>query len=270
MVSPRSIVALLTDFGTKDPYVAAMKGIIASRSHAEILDLSHEITPFEPYEAGWFLRLVAPTLRPGTDFIDRAVVAAVVDPGVGTSRKILAALDHGCFYLAPDNGLLSLALSPRATFVAVDNASLFLPNGSTTFHGRDRFAPVAAALAERLVGLEDLGPAVERSEIVSFDYHPPTAGENGITGTVVAIDRFGNIVTDIDGRQLETGKPVEIILRGRAIRTISRSYGEASGDDPFAIIGSRGTIEISINRGSAAARLQSERSDEVRLSWLTR
>lgn len=263
----RSIVALLTDFGWKDPYVAAMKGVIVSRSHAELIDLSHEITPFDPFEAGWFLRMVGPTLHAGNEFLDRMVVVAVVDPGVGTSRRILAALDHGCFYLAPDNGLLSLALSPRATFASVETSGLFLPGGSTTFHGRDRFAPVAAALAEATIGFEDLGPTIERAEIVSIDYHEPRRDERGITGTVVAIDGFGNIVTDIDAGGLDLSSPIEISIGGHVIRTFSRSYGEGSRDEPFAIVGSRGTIEISMNMASAADRLQSERLSEVRLSW---
>ncbi|MBW3671443.1 MAG: SAM-dependent chlorinase/fluorinase, partial [Acidobacteria bacterium] len=198
MKSRRSIIALLTDFGTRDPYVGAMKGVITSRSSAEVLDLSHEIAPFDPFEAGWFLRLAGPAFLPEAGFIERVVIVAVVDPGVGSSRRILAALDRGCFYLAPDNGLLNIALSSRATFVSVENERLFLPQGSTTFHGRDRFAPVAAALAEGMVGIDDLGSPVERSEIEALDYHEPIANSSGVTGTVIAIDRFGNIITDIE------------------------------------------------------------------------
>lgn len=270
MTSPRSIVALLTDFGTRDPYVAAMKGVVVSRCHAQIVDLSHEINPFDPFEAGWFLRMVRPAFLSGTEFVERIVFVAVVDPGVGTSRKILAALDDGCFYLAPDNGLLGVSLSPRATFVAVENENLFLPGGSTTFHGRDRFAPVAAALAEGLVDLDDLGPGIERSETVQFDYREPVRTETGITGSVIAIDRFGNIVTDIDAASIEAGRTYEISTGGHTVLDVRQTYGGGSQTAPFAIVGSRGTIEISLNRGSAAERLQSERLDEVRLIWKKR
>lgn len=268
MKSPRSIVALLTDFGTRDPYVAAMKGVVASRCHAELLDLSHEITSFDSFEAGWFLRMAGPTFLPGSDFIERVVIVAVVDPGVGTARRILAALDRGCFYLAPDNGLLSVALSPRATFVVVENDSLFLPEASTTFHGRDRFAPVAAALAEGVVGIDDLGPVIERSEIVTLDYREPVSHPSGVTGTVVAIDRFGNVITDIEPP--EAGQPITIFLGDHVINELRQTYGGGSGQEPFAIVGSRGTIELSLNQGSAAERLQSERLDEVRLEWVKR
>lgn len=270
MTSPRSIVALLTDFGTKDPYVAAMKGVVVSRCHAQIIDLSHEISPFDPFEAGWFLRMVRPAFLSGTEFVERVVVVAVVDPGVGTSRRILAALDDGCFYLAPDNGLLGLSLSSRATLVSVENETLFLPEGSTTFHGRDRFAPVAAALAEGLVDLDDLGPGIERSDTVQFDYREPVENETGITGSVIAIDRFGNIVTDIDATSIEASRAYEISLGPHLISDERKTYGGGSETEPFAIVGSRGTIEISVNRGSAAERLQSERLDEVRLIWSKR
>ena len=192
---------------------------------------------------------------------------AVIDPGVGTTRRILAALDEGRFYLAPDNGLLSVALSARAAFFSVENEDLFLPQGSTTFHGRDRFAPVAAALAEGLVGIDDLGPPLERSELVGLRYTEPVVDDDGISGTVVTIDRFGNIVTDIEAELVDPARPLEIVIGDHVISQISRSYGEGSTEVPFAIIGSRGTVEISLNMGSAAERLQSEPLDEVRLKW---
>lgn len=245
-----------------------MKGVIASRSSAEVLDLSHEIAPFDPFEAGWFLRLAGPTFMPEAGFIERVVIVAVIDPGVGSPRRILAALDRGCFYLAPDNGLLNIALSPRATFVSVENDRLFLPEGSTTFHGRDRFAPVAAALAEGVVGIDDLGPPVERSAIETLNYHEPISEPSGVTGTVTAIDRFGNIITDIEPPEGHHGFSVR--LGRHVIAELRKSYGGGSGEGPFMIVGSRGTIEISLDRGSAAERLQSERLDEVRLEWTER
>ncbi len=246
-----------------------MKGVIVSRSNATIVDLSHEITPFDPFEAGWFLRTVKGTFHPANDFIERVVIVAVIDPGVGTPRRILATLDEGRYYLAPDNGLLSVALSARASFFSVENEALFLPRGSATFHGRDRFAPVAAALAEGRVGLDDLGRPVERSEIVELRYREPVVDRAGVTGTVVAIDRFGNVITDIGAHLLDLGRPFEIEIGDQVITHISGSYGEGSADEPFAIVGSRETIEISLNMGSAAERLQSERLDEVRLKWIT-
>ena len=147
--APMRTIALLTDFGTRDPYVAAMKGVIASRCEARIADLTHEIAPFDVWEAAFFLRDVVAYWPEGTVFV------CVVDPGVGSSRRILALESAGRFYLAPDNGLLHFVLPDAGPF-SVTNDALFLPNGSTTFHGRDRFAPVAAAIAN---GTRQIGRA---------------------------------------------------------------------------------------------------------------
>ncbi|MDX1583800.1 MAG: SAM-dependent chlorinase/fluorinase [Thermoanaerobaculia bacterium] len=269
MTNRRSIVALLTDFGTSDPYVAAMKGVIASRTRADILDLSHEIHPFDAFEAGWFLRTMRKTFEGSSEILDRAVIVAVIDPGVGTSRRILAAHDGGSFFLAPDNGVLDLALSARASFVSVENETLFLPDGSNTFHGRDRFAPVAAALAERLVGLDDLGPVLERAELVTLGYDEPVWRESHVVGHVVAIDRFGNVVTDIDASRVDLAGPLRLEVGERTIRDLRTAYGEKPGNEPFLIVGSRGTIEISLNQESAADRLHCNRLDEVTLAWYT-
>src|SRR5258707_2137254 len=123
-------IVLLTDFGTRDPYVASMKGVIAGRTDAPIHDLTHEIEPFDVFGAAWFLKTVAP-------WWPRAVFVCVVDPGVGTARKIVAMARRDQFFLAPDNGLLTMI--DGETAVSVENESLCLPGGSTTFHGRDRF-----------------------------------------------------------------------------------------------------------------------------------
>jgi S-adenosyl-L-methionine hydrolase (adenosine-forming) len=263
MYSSGSIVALLTDFGSRDPYVAAMKGVIASRSRATILDLSHEIEPFDPFEAGLFLRYVRETFDPSLEVIDRPVFVAVVDPGVGTDRRILAASDEGRMFLAPDNGLLSIALGTRAVLVSVERHDLFLHGRGQTFHGRDRFAPVAAALAERVVDFEDLGPKVEREEIVSLGYREPRYQRDQATGSIISIDTFGNIITDLEEARLDLNRPFEIRIGGHSVRRIARSYAAGSGDEPFAIVGSRGTIELSMNRQSAAAVLHCGRLDEV-------
>jgi S-adenosyl-L-methionine hydrolase (adenosine-forming) len=258
-----SIIALLTDFGLKDPYVAAIKGVIASRSRATILDLSHEIEPFDPLEAGFFLRYVRPTFDPSLGVIDRPIFIAVVDPGVGTDRKILAADDEGRMFLAPDNGILSIALGSRAVIVSVEKHDLFLDGTGQTFHGRDRFAPVAAALAERLVDLEDLGPKIEREEIVSLGYREPRYQRNLATGSIISIDSFGNIITDLEEGKIDLSRPFVIRLGDHSIRRSARSYAAGSSEEPFAIVGSRGTIELSMNRQSAATVLQCGRLDEV-------
>jgi S-adenosyl-L-methionine hydrolase (adenosine-forming) len=235
-------IALLTDFGTRDPYVAAMKGVIASRTDATIVDLTHEIAPFDVWEGAWFLRSVL------SYWPERTVFVCVVDPGVGSSRRIVAVERGGRVLLAPDNGLLTFALSSRA--YSVENASLFLPNGSNTFHGRDRFAPVAAAIANGLA-LEELGPRIET--IATLDYEEATYRDDLVRGTVMAIDRFGNAITDIDPSRVPF-----------AIPRLERNYADAA-PGVFHIVGSSGTLEISIANGSAADELQVQRRQRVEL-----
>lgn len=245
------MIALLTDFGTRDPYVAAMKGVIVSRTAVPVVDLAHDIAAFDVLEAAWFLRCVERYWPAGTIFV------CVVDPGVGTSRDILAMEGEGKVYLAPDNGLLTFLSASRG--VRVTNESLFLPNGSTTFHGRDRFAPVAAALANG-VPLADLGPPVD--SIVTLPYKPPVYGER-TRGSIVAIDRFGNAITDIEVSRVAR-QPFMLRVRELTIERLETNYaGAAPG--AFLIIGSMGTIEISVAGASAAERLQLRRLERVEL-----
>lgn len=229
-------IALLTDFGTRDPYVAAVKGVIASRcdSHT-IIDLTHDIAPFDVWEAAFFLRDVVRYWPAGTIFV------CVVDPGVGTARRILAVESEGRIFLAPDNGLLHFV---RGTAYEVRDESLFLAGGSTTFHGRDRFAPVAAAIANGS-RIEALGPCVD--DRLPLDYTP---------GCIIRIDRFGNCVTDL----IPPPAPFGVIVNDRRIEEIRTNY---SGDGAFLIIGSTGAIEISVAGGSAASLLQLRRGDRV-------
>jgi S-adenosylmethionine hydrolase len=249
-------IALLTDFGTRDPYVAAMKGVIASRTDAPIVDLTHEIAPFDVFGAAWFLREVVRYWPAGTIFV------CVVDPGVGTSRKIIAVEMSGKIFLAPDNGLLSLVGVSRIH--AVENSSLFLPDNSNTFHGRDRFAPVAAAVANG-TALDELGPRID--DIVRLRYEPPTYGET-VRGTIVSVDRFGNLITDIEASRIPF-EPFALEARGITIDRLERTYaGAAPG--AFLIVGSSGCIEISVANDSAAARLQMRRLEKVEVCRIDR
>jgi S-adenosylmethionine hydrolase len=245
-------IALVTDFGQRDPYVAGMKGVIAARTTAPVHDLSHDIAMFDVFECAWFLSSVAGYWPAGTIFV------AVVDPGVGTARRIIAFEQDGKVFLGPDNGVLSLvARSTRAH--SVENKSFFLPDGSTTFHGRDRFAPVAAALAKG-TSLDELGPVIER--IVRLDYEPPTYGDV-VRGSIVAIDRFGNAITDIDRSGIPFPK-FAARVRGHTIDRIAETYA-AGGEGPFLIVGSTGKVEISIAQASAADRLHLSRLDRIEL-----
>jgi S-adenosylmethionine hydrolase len=250
-------IALLTDFGTRDPYVAAMKMVIAARCEARIVDLTHEIAPFDVLEAAIFLQSIVGYLQPG-----RFIVVAVVDPGVGTERRILLAERSGQLFLAPDNGLLSLVVDDSTCRFAVERNDLFLPGDSATFHGRDRFAPVAAALARGLAA-EHVGPAMATADMVRLDYTPPQARAGGIRGRVISIDRFGNIITDIPANPTVLAR-LTVVVKGKAVGNMARTYQEGRAlNGPFAIIGSRGTIEISVANQSAAELLQIARFDPV-------
>ena len=284
-------IALLTDFGTRDPYVAAMKGVLASRTEARVHDLSHEIAPFDVLEAAWFLRSVV------AYWPERTIFVCVVDPGVGTERRIVAVAHGRHLFLAPDNGLLTfvcaapgdagagrprdsrrdagvpreapgtpasrrlsrrrLGAVPRA--FSVENEALFLPDGSTTFHGRDRFAPVAAALANGL-RIEDVGPRIETIELLP--YEPPAYGEV-VRGTIVAIDRFGNAITDIERSKIPFDS-FALRVRDVTIDRVERTYGGAA-PGPFLIVGSTGCIEISVANASAAERLHLRRLERIEL-----
>ncbi len=243
-------IALLTDFGTRDPYVAAMKGVLASRTSAPLHDLTHDIAPFDVLGAAWFLGTVARWWPSGTIFV------CVVDPGVGTARRIVVIEEQGRVFLAPDNGLLTFVWSGSRA-ISVENEAYFLPGGSNTFHGRDRFAPVAAAIANG-TALDDLGPRIER--IDTLRYEPPSYGDI-VRGTVVAVDRFGNVVTDIEASRIPFA-PFALSIRDITLDRIEQNYGDAA-PGPFLIAGSTGCIEISIANASAAERLHLRRLERV-------
>jgi S-adenosylmethionine hydrolase len=241
-------IALLTDFGTRDPYVAAMKGVIAARCETPIVDLSHEIAPFDVWEGAFFLRAII-------DYWRDAVIVAVVDPGVGTSRRIVAAERGDLTLLAPDNGLLTFA---GGDAFHVTDESHFLPQGSTTFHGRDRFAPLAAAIANG-TPVAALGTPID--DLVRIHYAPPSYAAEGASGTIVSVDRFGNLITDVEAARLPFAR-FTMRVGAHAVTRVARTYGEA-GEGAFAIVGSTGAIELSVANGSAATLLQLRRGDRV-------
>ena len=233
-------IALLTDFGTRDPYVAAMKGVIASRTDAVVVDLTHDIAPFDVFEAAQFLRSVVDYWPAGTIFV------CVIDPGVGTARRIIAVESGRHVFLAPDNGLLTFVRADA--MFAVENTSLFLPEGSNTLHGRDRFAPVAAAIANGMP-LAELGPRIDA--MVMLDTQP---------GMVVSIDRFGNVITDIAPQR----EPFALQIGERVIDRMETNYGDA-GDGLFLIVGSTGCVEVSMKNASAAEVLRAVRGQRVKV-----
>jgi S-adenosylmethionine hydrolase len=246
------IVTLTTDFGPSSPYVAAMKGVILSiASEVRLVDLSHAVPPQDVAHGAAVLEEVAPFFPTG------AIHVAVVDPGVGTDRRIVYAEIGGQRFVAPDNGLLGplAAESPPTELREITNRDLFLPEISATFHGRDIMAPVAAHLALG-VAAEQLGPPLQR--LVSLDAPVAVIQSNAIRGTVRMIDSFGNVISNIRGDTLKS-MPLDttatICCGGQTVTGLFSVYADAGDGQLIALIGSAGYVELAVVGGSAAARL---------------
>lgn len=248
-------ITLLSDFGHADYFVGAMKGVILSRAPgAPLVDLTHEIAPGD-------VRAAAFTLLAAHDaFPDGTVHLAVVDPGVGSARRALVVAGRHLF-VGPDNGLFSWILDrePRARVHAVEEERFFREPRSTTFHGRDLFAPVAAALAAGL-DPERIGPEVDDAARLP-PITPARLPDGSLRATILHVDRFGNCVTSLTRADAPDGAPLRV--HGHEIRGVRRFYAEPGADEPFAIWGSAGFLEISVNGGSAAERLGIGAGDEV-------
>jgi S-adenosylmethionine hydrolase len=249
----RPLITLTTDFGAGSPYVAQMKGVILSLTReVDLVDLSHAIGPQNVREGAVVLADVAPRFPPGS------IHLAVVDPGVGTDRQLVYAEIGPQRYLAPDNGLLSLLASREqpARIVALERRSYWLPGTSHTFHGRDILAPVAAHLA-RGVEPAELGPSCER--LVVLDWPQPQVMASHITGEVLYVDSFGNLITNITRNQATALGPlasVAVRCGGRATRGVILTYGVAKGGELIALFDSQGRLEIAVVQGNAAHELQ--------------
>ncbi|HUK02502.1 MAG TPA: SAM-dependent chlorinase/fluorinase [Steroidobacteraceae bacterium] len=242
------VITLTTDFGLSDPFVGVMKGVMLARfASARIVDLTHGIEPYQPQVAGFWLA------RSFREFPLGAVHVAVVDPGVGTSRPILLAQVAGHVLLAPENGLLDavLAAAQPAMLWRLDPglpARLGVRSISATFHGRDIFAPVAAALASGQLEPAAAGEAVAPS---SSPQLPPAAL---VRGRVITIDRFGNLITDIETQALARIARPQIRVAELTV-PLRRTYGEVPAGQLLALINAFGLLEIALAQGNAAAKL---------------
>lgn len=252
MLDARPIVTLLTDFGEKDWYVAAMKGVILSRCPGcQLVDITHDISLGDISAAAFVLLRAHAFFPPGT------VHLAVVDPGVGGGRRAIAATAGGHWFVGPDNGLFSLVLNrePGAMAWAVERDDLFLHPVSRTFHGRDIFAPVAAYLA---AGGDGRSLGSEVGDWVSLETANPVWEGQEVRGRVVYVDRFGNGITNIGGDELERlsqGGDIEIWVGDLKIGGLRHTYSQLGEGEPLAVMGSSGFLEISVNLGSARDRL---------------
>ncbi|HLH01218.1 MAG TPA: SAM-dependent chlorinase/fluorinase [Bryobacteraceae bacterium] len=258
-----SILTLITDFGAKDHYVGTMKGVILSIfPDARLVDITHEIPPFSIHEGAYALAQSVPHFPPGT------VHLIVVDPGVGTSRRAILAEANKQFFIAPDNGVLSLVLRSCRTYQIreLTNRALWRPSLSSTFHGRDIFAPVAAVIAGGKSQPEDAGPLIE-DPIFLPDLEPQLLADGAWRGVVLSVDHFGNVITNFArDRFLENLQNGYALATGSHLVTrFHKTFGEAPSHEIFAYAGSSGYLEVGINQGSAAASLGLRAGDPVQL-----
>lgn len=245
------LIALLTDFGWRDPFAGVMKGVIAGIApRARVIDLCHDIEPHEIDQARFLLRSSVPYFPKGTIFV------CVVDPGVGSARRALCVESGGRIFIGPDNGLFTEMLAETgARAREITNPRLRLPSVSQTFHGRDVFAPAAAHLASG-VPPSRLGKLV-RDPVRLPPLDPVRTGRRFWSGRVAHIDRFGNLITNLPAAEF-----LPPAVRGAAVKAgfqtitrVCRSYAEAPEGELFLIAGSSGAIEISLRQSSAAKKL---------------
>lgn len=238
-------IALITDFGTRDYFAGAMKGVILTiNPNAGIIDITHDIAPQNIDEAAYVLRSCYRDFPEGTIFV------AVVDPGVGSERRAILAVSDGRYFIAPDNGLLCFVLDKNSRVYELTESRFFRTPVSDTFHGRDIFAPVAAHLS---LGVSANAFGNEISDPVGREESAPRVFEDGLEGEVIHIDRFGNLITNIDAGKLPEMFTLEI--NGVTIERKVDFYAEAREGEAFAIVGSAGYLEISVRDGSAKEAL---------------
>jgi len=254
-----AVITLTTDFGMRDTYVAEMKAAILSITRdVHVVDITHEVAPHDVLEGALALEAAAPRFPTAT------IHVAVVDPGVGTARRGLAVASGDQVFIGPDNGLFTPFLGGAPWRAFELRAEQFRAAGvSRTFHGRDVFAPAAAHVAR---GLEPgrLGPIVTDPVLLAWPRARVTEGRVG--GAVVHVDRFGNLVTSIDGDTIALlGSGVTVRVGGRILPLV-QTYGELARGSAGALVGSRNRLEIAVNAGSAATMLRARRGSPVVVS----
>lgn len=264
VAAPAPPITLLTDFGSTDFFVGAMKGVILSiHPGAQLVDLTHEIAP-QDVQAGAFTLLSAYDVFPAG-----SVHVAVIDPGVGSARRPIVVAAGGYRFVGPDNGLFSYVLDREVDtrVFHLTEQQFFRPVVSSTFHGRDIFAPVAAALS---LGVAPEAMGVEIHDPVRFDpFRARRLGSGAVEGAVLHVDRFGNCITSLTRADLPLDSAegdLRLEAGSRIIPTLRRFFADGEDGQPFAIWGSAGFLEIAVRCGSAADDLGLRRGDRIRLT----
>jgi S-adenosyl-L-methionine hydrolase (adenosine-forming) len=248
----RPLITLLTDFGTRDAYVASMKGVILCLNpEAVLVDLTHQVPPQDIRAGALNLAAAMPYFPPDT------IHLAVVDPGVGSPRRALAAHGRGCFWVGPDNGLFHLVFRQASALniVSLENPAYFRPPVSATFHGRDIFAPVAAHLSLG-VDLSRFGPPI--TDPILLDWPEPWFGPETIRGEIIYVDHFGNLISNVRAGELSAwlGKHnFRLKIGPVSILGLARNYTDVAPREFLALAGSHGYLEIACAMDNAARRL---------------
>jgi len=279
----RPVVALMTDFGLSDGYIGVMKGVIAGITpEAHLIDITHTIAPQNILSGAWILASVyryfpgfeTPSVSQGSEGSTDSqpiqassrtgtVFVCVVDPGVGSARGAIALHAGNWFFVGPDNGLFSYILAEQPVHAAcvLSNPAYHLPQVSSTFHGRDIFAPAAAHLA-RGIPLHELGTSIDPATLQRIDLHRPMERETSIDGHIVHIDHFGNLISNIPFAMIPDlfSRPqVRMIFPNTGVEVSNRKRFFAEGSDdgqPFLYVDSSGYISIAVRNGNAAQMLR--------------
>jgi len=259
---PDPIITLTSDFGTTGHLVGAMKGVILSiNPAARIVDINHHVTPFDILDGALTIANTCNYFPP------RTIHVVIVDPGVGTHRRPLLVSGQKQYFIAPDNGVLSLILGRESCIVRHITAEhYFLNPVSPTFHGRDIFAPTAAWLS-KVWQTEAFGEEI--TDYVRFAMPKAKAAGKSIKGVVLHVDAFGNLMTNLTAEDVPEAAiasgAVKLSVNGKEIQKFTRTFASGAPGEPIAVFGSAGFLEIAVNRGSAARTLGANRGAEVTL-----
>jgi len=254
------IVTLTTDFGTNDHLVGAMKGVILNiNPAARIVDINHSVVPFDILDGALSLA------NAYSYFPSRTIHVVVVDPGVGTERRPVLVSGEKQFFVAPDNGVLSMIYEREACSVRHITAEhYFLNPVSPTFHGRDIFAPTAGWLSKTFL-TEAFGEVI--TDFVRFTMPKAKANGQAVKGVVLRVDAFGNLMTNLKAEDIPIGAlgggAIKIAVNGKPVLKFASTFASGNPGEPIAVLGSAGFVEIAVNRGSAARTLGANRGAEV-------
>lgn len=256
------MITLTSDFGLKDPYVAEMKGVILGiNPNATLIDVTHEIQKFNVRMGAFVLASVTPYFPKGT------VHLAVIDPSVGTERRAIAIQTKQGYFVGPDNGVLVLAAQQQDIehIYQLSNQKYMRPEVSSTFHGRDIFAPAAAHL-DKGVDPSAFGPEV--TDVIKPDFVSVKQSNGSFLGEVLHIDSFGNIITNINEKLVPTAEKAIVQTPVTHIEIkVAKTYAQAKLGEPIALIGSHSFMEIALNQASAAERFHLKAGDKIAVSF---